>query len=340
MSLAVKYRPKVWSDVVEQESVVKVLSKQLETRQFKNAYIFSGASGCGKTTNARIFANEINRGLGTPIEIDAASNSGVENMRTIIKSASERALDCEYKIIIVDECHSLSNQAWQALLLTIEETPKYTIFIFCTTNPEKIPATIINRCQRFSFTRISTDGIKRRLCQILYNENVGETMKDRDEVTDYIARISKGEMRNAITMLETVIDAGSVDIETCVRVLGSYSYDDYINLTNYLLDGNLTGVSSVINFVYSSGVDMKLFTNTYLSFIMDVLKYCYSRNISNTKIPVNFENEIIKLVDFDNSANYYQYYMDNLLKLKNMIKGDDDPLTTIEIVFNQIGRLI
>ena len=136
------------------------------------------------------------------------------------------------------------------------------------------------------------------------------------------------------------LNAGSVDIATCVRVLGSYSYDDYINLTNYLLDGNLTGVSSVINFIYSSGVDMKLFTNTYLSFIMDVLKYCYSRNISNTKIPVNFESEIIKLVDFDNSANYYQYYMDNLLKLKNMIKGDDDPLTTIEIVFNQIGRLI
>ena len=129
-SFGVKYRPSTWEEVVGQESVLKILKQQINTKSFKNAYIFSGASGSGKTTCARIFANEINEHLGSPIEIDAASNNGVDNVRYISENAKERALDAEYKIYIIDEAHVLTNQAWNAFLKVIEEPPKYTIFIF------------------------------------------------------------------------------------------------------------------------------------------------------------------------------------------------------------------
>ena len=154
-ALAVKYRPRIWDDITEQKSIVKILKRQIETKTFKNAYLFAGASGAGKTTASRIFANEINNHQGSPIEIDAASNNSVDNVRNIVKSAQERAIDCEYKIFIIDEAHALSNAAWQAFLKCIEEPPEYTIFIFCTTDPQKIPATILNRVQRYNFTKIS-----------------------------------------------------------------------------------------------------------------------------------------------------------------------------------------
>ena len=169
-SLAVKYRPKTFEDVCSQTSIIKILRRQIEKQEFKNALLFAGASGCGKTTCARIFANEINKGVGSPIEIDGASNNGVENVKTIIRAAQERSIDSKYKIYIIDECHALTSQAWQAFLKCIEEPPTYTIFIFCTTDPQKIPETIKNRVQRFTFNRIPTNIIKDRLAYICRQE--------------------------------------------------------------------------------------------------------------------------------------------------------------------------
>ena len=127
-------------------------------------------AGCGKTTCARIFANEINKGLGNPIEMDAASNSGVDDVRNIIQQAQTKSLDSEYKVFIIDECHSISNTGWQAFLKLIEEPPAKSIFIFCTTDPERIPKTILSRVQRYNFTKISQQGIIDRLRYILENE--------------------------------------------------------------------------------------------------------------------------------------------------------------------------
>ena len=112
--------------------------------------MFSGSSGTGKTTLARIFANKVNEGKGNPIEIDAASNNGVDNVRYITEEAKTRALDAEYKIFIIDECHMITKEGWNAFLKCLEECPKYTMFIFCTTDPQKVPATIQNRVMRFS----------------------------------------------------------------------------------------------------------------------------------------------------------------------------------------------
>ena len=170
-SLAIKYRPKTWEDVSEQSSTKLILQQQLQSGEVKNAYLFCGPAGCGKTTCARIFANDINRGEGNPIELDAASNNGVDDVREIINQAKTKSLDSEYKIFIIDECHALSNSAWQAMLKIIEEPPAKSIFIFATTNPERIPKTILSRVQRYDFNRISTEGIVDRLRYILDEEN-------------------------------------------------------------------------------------------------------------------------------------------------------------------------
>ena len=170
-SLAIKYRPKSFDDVVEQVSIKVILQQQLDANETKNAYLFCGGAGTGKTTCARIFANEINKGKGNPIEMDAASNSGVEDVRMITQQAKTQSLDSEYKVFIIDECHSISNTGWQAFLKLIEEPPAKSIFIFCTTDPQKIPKTILSRVQRYDFQRISHEGVVNRLRHIIDEEN-------------------------------------------------------------------------------------------------------------------------------------------------------------------------
>ena len=170
-TLAVKYRPTSWDEVSEQSSTKIILQQQLKSGEVKNAYLFCGPAGCGKTTCARIFANDINKGEGNPIELDAASNNGVDDVRNIIQQAKTKSINSEYKIFIIDECHALSNSAWQAMLKIIEEPPAKSIFIFCTTDPQKIPKTILSRVQRYDFQRISQEGIVERLERILELEN-------------------------------------------------------------------------------------------------------------------------------------------------------------------------
>lgn len=169
-SLAVKYRPKTFDDVLGQDAVKIILKQQLENGNIHQAMLFCGPSGDGKTTCARIFANVLNRGKGLPIEIDAASHNGVDDVREIGKMATSQALDAPNKVFIIDECHMITPQGWASFLKLIEEPPAKAMFIFCTTDPQKIPATILSRVQRFNFTKVSEDDIKKRLLQILETE--------------------------------------------------------------------------------------------------------------------------------------------------------------------------
>ena len=218
-ALAIKYRPKNFNDVTEQESIKVILTQQLESNTLQHCYLFVGGAGTGKTTCARIFANEINKGQGNPIELDAASNNSVDDMRDLIAQAKTRSLDSEYKTFIVDECHMITVQGWNAVLKLIEEPPAKSIFIFCTTDPQKIPKTILSRVQRYDFQRISQDGIVRRLNYICDKE-MGENTLLEPAALEYIAKIADGGMRDAITMLDKCLAySNNVMIEDVVKTL-------------------------------------------------------------------------------------------------------------------------
>ena len=298
-SLYTVYRPTKWDEVVGQESVVKILKQQIETNQIFNCMIFAGTSGTGKTTLARIFANELNKGQGFPIEIDAASNNGVDNVRQITATAAERSLNSEYKVIIIDECHMMSTAAWNAFLKCIEEPPHYTIFIFCTTDPHKIPATIQNRCMRFNFTRVPIHLIEQRLNQICMAENY----TNYDGVTNYIARICDGEVRRGISYLETCVRYDpELSVENALKALGNTSYDDYFFLVDSLVDGKSAEIIKKIDEIYDSGIDLKRFVDSFLEFLNDIRTYILCDNIRLTKIPDNYQNALDFTIRFEHNV--------------------------------------
>jgi len=336
-TLATKYRPTTFQDVCSQESIIKILERQIESSQFKNAYLFCGASGCGKTTVARIFANAINNNQGSPIEIDAASHNGVDNAKLLVSSASQRSIDSTYKVVIIDECHTLTSQAWQVFLKCIEEPPQFTIFIFCTTDVQKIPDTILNRVMRFNFNRLSSSIIKDRLEFICKSEG----FTNYTDTCDYISRIAGGCMRDAISMIDKCADYSTdLNINTTLTVLGNYSYDTMFDLVNACIDGNESKVVEIFNYLYQSGADLVLFINQFLSFVLDIDKYAIFQNIQVTSIPAVLEDKLKFAVNFNDAQKYYSYFINKLLDCKNMIKTDTDAVTTIEIALLNIARCV
>lgn len=328
-SLAVKYRPKVFEDMTEQSAIKDILMNQLETKTFQHGYLFTGPAGTGKTTSARIFANMINNGKGNPIEVDAASNSGVDNIRQIIEDAKRKPLDAEYKIFIVDECHSLSNGAWQALLKTLEEPPKFTIFIFCTTNPEKVPATILSRVQRYNFQKISNEGIEDRLHQIIKAElPVGGHVEPASIA--YIAKVSNGGMRDAITLMDKCLSLSTdLTLENVLKTIGGEDYNTFFDFLDRLCNKGKMSITTIEN-VYNCGKDIKQFMKDFAKFILEVEKYLIYESTDYINIPATKEN-IDKLSEFRPLSIEVYNVMDFVVSLNNQIKWDSDPKTLIEL---------
>lgn len=334
-SLATKYRPQEFENVCSQTSVIQILQKMLEKNEIKNCYLFAGASGCGKTTLARIFANKINGGVGSPIEIDGASNSGVENVRQIIKAAQERSLQGKYKVYIIDECHALSNAAWQAFLKCIEEPPKYTIFMFCTTDPQKIPQTILNRVCRFNISKIPTEQLRDRLMYVCQQEG----FTNYEQACDYIAKISNGGARDSLANLEKAAAYNTdLSIENVLAALGNYSYSTFFDLMNGFIDGDQARILEIVAQYYEAGNDLKLFIDQLLSFTIDVTKYSIFKSFTMIKIPSNMQADLDNVVNIQNASQYFTYVIDRLLDTKNMIKNDSQIRSSIEVMFLRIAR--
>ena len=289
--LANKYRPKTFADVSEQDEIKVIIENQIKNNDLRSAYLFCGGAGTGKTTCARIVANLINNGEGEPVELDAASNNSVDDVRSIINDTKFKSLTSKYKIYIIDECHSLSNAAWQAMLKLLEETPTGVLFIFCTTDPQKIPGTILSRVQRFNFHRISTRGIINRLNFIIEQENKQADSNNLitydDQAVEYIAKQAQGGMRDAITTLDKCLSySKNLTLSNVVKVLsaGVTPYDLY-DFTKLLLNKDSKNALAMVDKFFMSGMDMNLFLSMYFEFLLNLQKYLVLQDKSVSNLP-------------------------------------------------------
>ena len=326
-ALATKYRPRTFKDVVCQDNIKKVLTNQLDTGEVKQAYLFSGSAGTGKTTSARIFANEVNGGKGKPIEIDGASNNGVDNIRNIIDDCRMKSLDSKYKVYIIDEVHMLSIGAFNALLKVLEEPPKGVIFILCTTDPHKIPATILSRVQRFQFKRIPQNEVVKRLQYVLQQE--GKITYDM-EALQYIAKLADGGMRDALMKLDTVLGyTTEITMEAVLDCLGITNYDYLFKIVSSIIKQDATTPMQLIDDLYKQGKDLKLFVKDLSKFILDLCKLELTQDINTTMIPPELKTKCTRLLckcDLDLLVDI----MDAVNKLMDKIKYEQNPKSLIE----------
>lgn len=326
-SLAVKYRPQTWDDVIGQGAIKITLEQQINEDSIAHALLFCGASGTGKTTIGRIFANEINSNQGKPIELDAASNNSVDDIRSIIDQAKTKSLDSKYKVIILDEVHMLSTAAQNALLKILEEPPESVVFILCTTNPEKLLPTILSRVQRYDFKKISYDGIMSRLEYILQAEcNGGAKYIWSDEALSYVAKMGDGGMRASISMLDKCLSySPNLTVENVTYALGITGYEDMFKMLSYLANKDAKGTIETINYVYMNGVDIKQWIKQFTNFVLDVEKFQITGNYLYIQIPSTYD---LQLSSF--SKVELHWVLDCLVSLNTDLKYDSTPKETVE----------
>lgn len=339
-SLAVKYRPVDFSDVLGQDAVKIILKQQLESGNIHQAMLFCGPSGDGKTTCARIFANMLNKGKGLPIEMDAASHNGVDDVRDIGKMATSQALDALYKVFIIDECHMITPQGWASFLKLIEEPPARAVFIFCTTDPQRIPATILSRVQRFQFQKVATDDIANRLFTIIENENKNVPFRDGGmyyvdaDAIQFIAKLADGGVRLAIQYLEKCLAySDELTVDNVVKALNVTNYDDYIGITNLMSDpSDRASLVTRLDEIYASGVDFKQFLKQYVSFVLDVNKTLILDDLDEAFKYINLPRtkEIENWLSAQDNLDFYNQLLRHLVKLDADVKYSQNPKVDIE----------
>jgi DNA polymerase-3 subunit gamma/tau len=259
MSLANKYRPKEFSDVCSQEVNTTILENQIKNNSFAHTLLFAGNSGCGKTTCARIFANKTD---GEIIELDCASHNGVTDIKEIVDNARTKPLLHKYKVIILDECHAISSQAWSSLLTVLEEDLPTSIFIFCTTDPQKIPNTILSRTQRLNFIPISNKDMLKRLKYIADVEKIDIS----DESLKHIVRSAKGNLRQALTNFDKCLLYGKFDVESICKVLNIVSTNIMCELYKSFENKDTNKIIELVNNVYNNGYELHQFVRQFLDY--------------------------------------------------------------------------
>ncbi len=302
-----KYRPKNFDDVYGQTVPITILKNSIINNKISHAYLFYGPRGTGKTSTAKIFARAINcldnnNGIQCEkcencinsnnnecvdiIEIDAASNNGVDEIRELKSKINFVPTSLKYKVYIIDEVHMLSTGAFNALLKTLEEPPEYVIFILATTEFAKVPATIVSRCQTLEFKRISMDALVERLKYVSNNEKI----KIDDDSLYEIANYSNGGLRDSIGLLEKVSSySEKIDVDIVRFVIGNITISDRELIVKYILDNDINNLTIKINQYYNEGIDLPKFVN-------DIIYYLYDNYLEkNNKTKVNISNIILEL---------------------------------------------
>lgn len=253
-----KYRPEVWADVIGQDHIVEVLKESIKEGNISHAYLLTGGRGIGKTTIARIIAKELGTDATDIIELDAASNNGVDEIRAINEAVHTLPFNSKYKVYILDEVHMLSKGAFNALLKTLEEPPKHVIFILATTELNKVPETIISRCQVYTFKKPTENILKETVSGIVKKEK----LKISDQAAELIAILGDGSFRDTFGILQKVISAGNekIEIEDVEKLTGA-PQDKLVNdFTLSVMDGNVEDGMKVLEIATNQNLDTTIFT--------------------------------------------------------------------------------
>ncbi|MDC3024356.1 DNA polymerase III subunit gamma/tau [Alphaproteobacteria bacterium] len=347
-----KYRPKKISDVIGQDFAVKTISNAFEIDKIAHAFLFTGIRGVGKTTIARIMAMGLNcssfeNPVANPcnecrnckeiledrfeevLELDAASHTGVEDVREIISYIKYRPTKGRYKVFIIDEVHMLSNSAFNALLKTVEEPPEYVKFIFCTTELNKIPITILSRCQKFELNRVSREKIFQNLKNIVTLENLNAS----DEAIHNISRFSEGSVRDSITILEQAIlssDTGSISLQDVNKTIGYAGNKLLLEIYLAIFEGDSKSSIEKLNQSFNKGSNPDIIINELLHLTYTLLKYKSTKE--NDSIYEEFDREQIDLILEKSSLSILHQFWQILLRGKEEIRLAPRGIEALEII--------
>jgi len=340
--LALKYRPQTYDDLIGQEIVSETIYNSIKYNKSANAYLFTGIRGVGKTTIARIVAKSLNCENGIEnlckdnfcsncqsiinsnhidvLEMDAASKTGVDDVRDLIEFSRYGPTTAKYKIFIIDEVHMLSKQAFNALLKTLEEPPKYLKFIFATTEIKKIPITVVSRCQRFDLSRIKAEKLFQYIKKIVEQEKGKVT----DDAIKLIVKISEGSVRDALSLLDRGLVSNSEDEELDLKkaqiIYGYFDKSSLIELFYNLFKGEENKVIEIYRKIYDAGVEPKIFLNDFLE-ILYFIKNISSLKLEGTNFNLNDNefNEISKISKKINSKDlilFWQFTIETINELE------------------------
>ena len=345
------YRPSKFSEVVGQEYIVKILKNTIKNQKVAHAYLFAGPRGTGKTTIAKLFAKAINcenfneescdecasclafKENNHPdiIELDAASNNSVEDIREIIDQVPYAPIISKYKVYIIDEVHMLSSSAFNALLKTLEEPPAHVVFILATTDPQKIIPTVLSRCQRYNFSKISNLNMKKKMMEILDKEN----LKYEEKALEEVAMLAEGGMRDALSILEQVLSYNNegVYLEDIQKIFGLSTKEEKVKL---LIDAhkNITSAINSLREMYNYGIDPKRLCIDLLEIIKEALIYSDDQNATLlSKIDKFDAMNILEAININDLLNDITYLEEALSKTRS----NQNFLTYLELALVKMG---
>lgn len=356
--LALKYRPLVFEDIIAQNHVTKTLARAVETGRIAHGYLLTGPRGTGKTTTARILAKALNCAEGptaTPcnkcpackeitagssldvLEIDAASNTGVDDVRTLRENIRYLPTSGKKRVFIIDEVHRLSGSAFDALLKTLEEPPEHAVFIFATTEPHKVPQTILSRTQRYDFRRVSTGDLVEHMKNLAAKEKV----EIDDEALFLIARKGDGSVRDSLSLFDQMIALtdGKITAQATARTLGIVDRQLFAKLIEIIAAGQTDAIFDLVKILFQSGADITEFVNDFITYLRNLLVQKSTKDAEQFLDVSEAEKEALaKQATYFTESDILRM-IQVLSELLRQLKNGYDEKTFLEICLVRLARM-